>query len=208
LILWDIGYCESIVRISPDISPKSKKNRKTSAELDRSCQRFISLQAGHNKHVELKKTWIRQGQRVLLFIDWIDTIEPILAVRDVIRHIGGEVIGVAFVICTNPTLLKELKAYEIPFSFSWVPSSGGELTMDNSHTGVTCKSSGTSTSKSLSHKRKREQTGTSRQVFHVTTHYEANAPGEDRSVNITKPNDEDVKIFGVFDGHGGNIAVK
>lgn len=69
-------------------------------------------------------------------IDWIDDVEAILAARDAVTQLGGDVVGASFVVATRSHLLQILKAAQIPFSCSWTPPFGGELSIGTRHPGT------------------------------------------------------------------------
>ncbi|DBA00677.1 TPA: LOW QUALITY PROTEIN: hypothetical protein N0F65_003606, partial [Lagenidium giganteum] len=156
-------------------------------------------------------------------LDWVDEVDSILAVRDAIKSLGAEVVGASFVVATNAMLLSALKKEQIPFSCSWTPSHGAELTTtqpkrSDGRAQCRCDQSVQSAGLNPSGPRKRKRSidcvsanGSNAflpKLSHFTAHYHANAPGEDRSVNIQKPGESGIQIFAVFDGHGGHMAVE
>ncbi|TMW66759.1 hypothetical protein Poli38472_014071 [Pythium oligandrum] len=180
--------------------------------VEKTCHRIVNTyNRATGLSVELRSGVVVNGTRVLLVLDWIDSLDVVLAARDALTEVGADVVGLACVVATSAQLLDELKAKQITFSCSWSPSSGAQLTVLNSDPiAPLCSCEGAS-DKALSKKRKRptdEQTIGNLAIEYYTAQYYANAPGEDRSVNMVKPSDPDVRVHAVFDGHGGSIAVE
>lgn len=56
-----------------------------------------------------------------LVLDWIDQIDVVLAAKDAIAQVGGEIVGVSVVVATSDRVLQELKREQVLFSCGWTP---------------------------------------------------------------------------------------
>lgn len=59
--------------------------------------------------------------------DWVSEADSIFAARDALTRLECDVVGASFVVATNASVLKSLKAAQVAFSCSWNPSHGAKL---------------------------------------------------------------------------------
>jgi hypothetical protein len=151
------AYGELTVLRTPEPLAKRPRKRVRTQEPEREqperrCESIAVVDIAElGLSVEMKRRTVTRGARVLLgtftaegvrwllmpdspsdtsvltVVDWIDEVETILAARDAVMQMGGDVVGVSVVVAAGGHLLQILKAAQIPYSCAWIPPFGGEL---------------------------------------------------------------------------------